>query len=166
MLLARATGQEFPRHALARLEEPVAPPVAAEREDVELDLEEWVETIRRAGAGADLVLVEGAGGLMSPLTRRHTALDLARRLDAEVVVVATDRLGTLNHTLLTLEVLRSAGLRCRTVVSCAPELPDASTGRNATEIARWGSVAVIEIPRTTVEDAAELLRPLADWIVG
>ena len=165
VLLARATGQEEPRHALVRLGPPLAPPVAAEIEGVELDFDGWLRAIR-AHSEADLVLVEGAGGLLSPLTRRHTALDLALALEAEVVVVTADRLGTLNHTLLTLEALRRAGIRPRAVVASAPASRDESTGRNAAEIARWGSVAVIELPRTTVARAADLLAPLADWIVG
>lgn len=166
VLLARATGQDRPRRALVRLGEPVAPPVAAEREGRDLNFDSWLEEIRDLGRNREVVLVEGAGGLLSPLTAGHTARDLALELGSEVVVVSRDGLGTLNHTLLTLEALGAVGLRSRAVVLCPPAVADASTGRNASEIARWGSVSVIELPRISVEEAAERLRPLADWLVG
>lgn len=165
-LLAAETGQAAPRSALVRLAAPLTPPVAAEQEGIRLDLEAWIRILESLGEAVDLVLVEGAGGLLSPLTRVHTTRDLALRLDAETLVVAADRLGTLNHTLLTLDALRAVGIAPRAVALSAPEVADASTGRNAAEIARWGSVPVVEIPRGSLDEAAARLRPVADWLVG
>jgi dethiobiotin synthase len=110
VLLARATGQSAPLAAFVRLRLPVAPPVAADREGVVLDHDEWCREIRTLSREAEIVLVEGAGGLLSPLTWETTALDLARDLEASALVIAPDRLGTINHTLLTLSALKSEGI--------------------------------------------------------
>ena len=120
VILARATGQLEPKAALTRLRNPVAPPVAADREGVRLDSRRWLERIRKLSETADIVLIEGAGGLLSPLSWDDTARDLALRLDANVIVVASDRLGTLNHILLTLEVLEKSDVPVLGVVFSAP----------------------------------------------
>ncbi len=80
-----------------------------------------VHRIRRAlaryqAAKIHIVLVEGAGGLLCPITRKHTMRELARALDLPLVVVVPDRLGVLNHTLLTLEAATAEGLACVAVV--------------------------------------------------
>jgi dethiobiotin synthetase len=58
----------------------------------------------------DIVLVEGVGGVMVPIDEQHTILDLAVEFDLPTVIVARPRLGTINHSLLTIEAVRSAGL--------------------------------------------------------
>jgi dethiobiotin synthetase len=95
--------------------EPAAPPVAARLAAVELVLEEIAGYVRGQAADA-LLIVEGVGGLLCPLTERATGADLAAVLGFPVVVVARRSLGTLNHTLLTLEVLRRRGLPVAGVV--------------------------------------------------
>ena len=104
-LLARATGQAEPQHALLRFRDPVAPPEAADREGRHIDFEDLVRRVREYAARADISLVEGAGGLLSPLTWERSALDLARALEARVLLVAADRLGTISHTLMALKLL-------------------------------------------------------------
>ncbi|MFT7621013.1 MAG: dethiobiotin synthetase, partial [Myxococcota bacterium] len=99
--LAEATGQAKPRAALIRLSAPIAPPDAADREGVSLDFDGLCDRVAALASDADWTLVEGAGGLLSPLTWHHSTLDLALRLKADVVVVAADVLGTQNHVLLT-----------------------------------------------------------------
>lgn len=88
-----------------RLPEPLAPLLAAERAGVTIDVDALVERARRRAAATDVLLVEGAGGLLVPLTRGASFADLAARLDARVLVVVGSRLGAINHALLTFEAL-------------------------------------------------------------
>jgi dethiobiotin synthetase len=95
---------------------PAAPPVAARAEHKELTLEALAETVRRRQEPGTAVLVEGVGGLLCPLTETETVADLIECLDLPVVVVARRSLGTLNHTLLTIEAASHRGLRVAGVV--------------------------------------------------
>lgn len=167
VLLARAARQEAPAEALVRLEDPVAPPVAADREGVELAMDGWCREVERIAAGAGLTLVEGAGGVLSPLTWRETSRDLAVKLDAPVLLVAPDRLGTLTHTLAALEALRSRGLEVLGVIYSAPPEPDDSTGGNADTLRRFaGDVRVGRLPRVTgFEEAADRLAGWAERLL-
>ncbi|MCI0573134.1 MAG: dethiobiotin synthase, partial [Myxococcaceae bacterium] len=134
VLLAQATGQRSPRRALRRFRAPLAPALAAELEGTAVVLEEIVEEILRDAWSAEVVLVEGAGGLLSPMGWSWNAVDLARALDAAALVVASDRLGCINHALLTLGALDAAGVRVAGLVLSAPEVLDESTGANAAAI--------------------------------
>ncbi len=146
--LAKAAGQTEPSEALQRLAAPLAPPVAARDEDITLAPESWIDSIRQWRSSADITLVEGAGGLLSPLARDFDSRALAKALDAPVLLVAADSLGTLNHTFLTVEALELAGCELAGIVFSAPEIPDASTGRNAAVIARrFEDIPVITLPR-------------------
>ena len=94
-----------------RLAEALAPAVAADRAGIKIDVDALVSWCRHQADGVDVLLVEGAGGLLAPLAGDVTMADLALRLEAEDVVVATRAgLGTLNHTALTLEAARARGL--------------------------------------------------------
>lgn len=166
MTLAEAAGQREPRAALTRLAAPLAPPVAADRMGVELDWRHWVREIRRLSAGAEVALVEGAGGLLSPLAWDFTALDLARELKAVAIVVAADRLGTINHARLTLAALRAARVPVLGLVLSAPACPDDSTGGNAAALARVEpGLWIASIPRLADPlVAAAHLSPVAAWL--
>jgi dethiobiotin synthase len=168
VLLASATGQAAPEAALVRLRTPVAPPVAADREGVELDGRAWIREVRALAETADVLILEGAGGLLSPLTWESTALDLASALDAVAILVAPDRLGSLNHALLTVSVLRTAGVPLLGVVYSAPGAPDESTGTNADSFRRVAAgVPVAVLPRVGgVEEAADRLEAVAEWVVA
>ena len=96
--------------------EPLAPWVAAARSGSVVDVDALDAAFQRLQDGRDGVLVEGAGGLLTPLTR-DTAFDrLFARWDLDAVIVAANRLGTLNHTLLTVRAAQAAGLRISGVV--------------------------------------------------
>ena len=98
-------------------EEPLAPLVAAERAGRLVRLAEIDAARARLAAGApDGVVVEGAGGLLVPFTREHDLAALALRWGSELLVVAADRLGVLNHALLTVREAERRGLRVRGVV--------------------------------------------------
>ena len=89
---------------------PVSPHLAAELAGVELDLDAMVVAASAAAAEADagVLVVEGVGGLLVPLTRDRSVRDLAAALGFPLVVAARPGLGTINHTLLTLEAARAA----------------------------------------------------------
>lgn len=109
----RLTGracQEF-----TTLEDPLAPDTAARLRGVAIPpVAEYVDRIRVLAEFHDLVIVEGAGGVLVRLdTEGGTILDLAERLDADVLVVTRAGLGTLNHTGLTVDALRARGFEPR-----------------------------------------------------
>jgi dethiobiotin synthetase len=163
--LAASTGQDEPRRALVRLAAPVAPPEAADREGATLDLESIVAQIEAYAAAHELTYVEGAGGLLSPLTWEATAADLAQRLGAKVLLVARDALGTVSHVRLAVEASRARGLDLAGVVLTAPEAPDASTGSNARAIERLCAIRTFRAPRTTDPGArASSLTEVLAWL--
>ncbi|HEX5634415.1 MAG TPA: dethiobiotin synthase, partial [Gemmatimonadales bacterium] len=166
--LARATGQAHPQHALHRFRMPVAPAVAAELEGGRLDFDEMVLAVERLAADTDVTLVETAGGLLAPLAWDWTMVDLAETLGATVLVVGANRLGTINHTLLTLGALELGGVQPAGVVLSAPETPDASTPHNGAAIARLsGLERVLELDRHADDAAAtRAIEPAVEWILG
>jgi dethiobiotin synthetase len=96
--------------------DPLAPWIAAARVGIDLDLGVLDGAFERLGHGRDAIVVEGAGGLLVPLTREMSFGQLFLRWQLGVIVVAADRLGVLNHTLLTVEATRRMGLRVLRVV--------------------------------------------------
>lgn len=93
-----------------RFPDPLAPAVAADLDHSVIDVDGLLADLAKAADGFDRLVVEGAGGLLVPLTDEVTMADLADRLGAGLVVVTRPTLGTLNHTALTLEAARSRGL--------------------------------------------------------
>lgn len=103
-----------------RFAAPVSPPLAARMEGRSLEASDVVDLCRRrvAAAGDGVLLVEGAGGVMSPLDDDHTMLDLIAALDLPTLLVAGSYLGSISHTLTALHVLRArTGQRPAIVVS-------------------------------------------------
>ncbi|QNN24660.1 dethiobiotin synthase [Planctomycetales bacterium ZRK34] len=95
---------------------PLAPCEAAEREGQPVDDEAIAFALRRIDEQADVMLVEGIGGVMVPLDEKRSVIDLAKAIDYPVVVVTRGDLGTLNHTALTCAAIRQAGLRLAGIV--------------------------------------------------
>jgi dethiobiotin synthetase len=116
--LAACADARFPLDLICpqRYVEPLAPAVAAERAKQPLDWEAIARSIRLMAAEADVMIVEGVGGVMVPMDDRHSVLDMAGWLKLPAVVVARPNLGTINHTLLTVNALRSAGVAVAGVV--------------------------------------------------
>jgi dethiobiotin synthase len=129
------------------LPDAMAPNEAARRAEVTLDM------AKLALPPSDgLVVVEGAGGLMVPLTEDAYMIDLAAELDLPIVLVARSTLGTINHTLLSIEAIRRRGLPLAGVVITGPETP-----HNRAAIERYGQIEVIaEIPWLETVDRAAL----------
>ena len=94
-----------------RFEAPLAPDVAARQAGSTINPEVICDQFRRVARVHDVVLVEGAGGLLVPIWERYTMADLASQLGLPLLVVAASRLGAVNHTLLTLELARLRELR-------------------------------------------------------
>jgi dethiobiotin synthetase len=164
--LAAATGQTAPTRALRRFRAPIAPAPAADLEGLTLDLDELAAEIGAAAATSQLLLLEGAGGLLSPLGWDWNAVDLAQAFHATALVVASDRLGSINHTLLTLSALDLAGVRVAAIVLSAPAAADASTGSNGPAIARLSGIdRVRSVPRLAEPEAAvPWLGEVAAWL--
>ena len=97
---------------------PLSPHAAAELEGVEIELSAF--RLPRVPESRPLI-VEGAGGIMVPLNKRHFMVDLMRRFGLPVVLVARSTLGTINHSLMSLAHLRRAGLEVRGVILNGPE---------------------------------------------
>ncbi len=110
---------------------PLAPLLAARREGKTVLLADVVHGAKRLLLEHDLLLVEGAGGLLSPLGEGFNARDLIGKLRAAPVVVCPNRLGAVNQTLLVLAALPPAAERCAQVVLVAPPQSDAASASNA-----------------------------------
>jgi dethiobiotin synthetase len=144
----------------------LAPNVAARRGGVALNYAELVGFVRsRLQAHDGPALVEGAGGVMSPMTDTHTNLDLAADLRLPVLLLASNYLGAVSHTLTALEVLASRDLDVKAVV-VTETLPDAGPSEPfLEELARWTKLPLLgaKFARTPEVDrivAAELVRRL------
>jgi dethiobiotin synthetase len=163
--LARATGQSQPAHAIIRLPDALAPVLASERAGAEIDFDALVLKIERYSEAAEYTLIEGAGGLLAPVTWEWNMADVARSLGAAALVVAADRLGTVNHTLLTLSAIELAGIPCAGVVLTSPEQRDTSSGSNAAAIARLSGIErVLSLGRGEERAAAASIVPVIEWL--
>lgn len=130
-----------------RYVEPLAPAVAAERAGQPLDWQAIDRAIAEISAANDVMIVEGVGGIRVPLDAKHTVLDVARWLKLPTVVVARPNLGTINHTLLTLDALRAAHVPVAGVVinRYPPDIASIAEETNPRAIERWGKVSVLTI---------------------
>ena len=110
---------------------PLAPLMAARKDGRRISLSDTISAIQAVRTGCEHLVIEGAGGLMVPLGEGFSALDLIKRTKADVVIVAANRLGVINHTLLTINALpRAARARARVVLMETRE-PDLSSVGNA-----------------------------------
>lgn len=170
-LLAAATGQAEPRTAIVSLRDPLAPAMAADREGVTLDLSAVKLRILELARGFDIALVEGAGGVLSPLTWESDITTLAHQLDAAVLLVASDKLGTLSATHCAVQTLLDSWLVPAAIVLSAPPEADLSTGLNAEALRRrlapFGTIAqrIAEVPSSDLDGVAEALAAVVGWLV-
>jgi dethiobiotin synthetase len=145
-----------------RFAEPVAPGVAAERTGQGLDpaviLDRW-RTLQ--SSCPDLLVAEGAGGLLVPMGSGRMVADLARALGAPLLIVARESLGTINHTLLTIEAAEARGLAIDAVILNPADgpTPEATVRSNAREIERASDARVVWGPGAVVHLIDLILRP-------
>jgi dethiobiotin synthetase len=131
-----------------RFDPPMSPHLAAGLAGVEIDPERVMAAARAAADGVDAIICEGAGGLLVPLSPSWTMRSCAVELGYPLVVVASPGLGTINHTLLTIESARSVGLKVAAVVlNPWPEAPTPIEADNRETIAATSGVEVLTFPR-------------------
>ncbi len=131
-------------HELARYREPLAPGTAARRAGVPGWSPAAIAAAVERLADRDLVLIEGAGGVLVRLDDSGTIADVAARLGAPALVVARAGLGTLNHTALACEALRARDVHCAGVVIGAwPAEPDLASRCNLDDLAAYAGAPVL-----------------------
>jgi dethiobiotin synthetase len=141
--LAAGSSQADDEIAPYRFGPPVSPHLGGELASKPIDPDRLRGAALEATEGADLLICEGVGGFMVPLTTDYLVRDLARDLGMPVTIVASPGLGTINHTLLTIEAVRGAGLQVgRVVLNPWPEAPSLLEVSNRETIAELGSVRV------------------------
>jgi dethiobiotin synthetase len=122
---------------------PLAPGVAAELEGVEISLDRILDNFQKLSLIHELVIVEGAGGLLVPIARGKTMVDLIEILKASVLLVARASLGTVNHTLLSLSHLERRRIPVAGVVlNHVVRNGDLASQYNAKTLAEWTSVPI------------------------
>jgi len=127
---------------------PMSPHLAAELVGEQIEPARLLAGAGAAAADADALVCEGVGGLLVPLTPHYLVRDLAVDLALPVVIASSPGLGTINHTLLTIEAARAAGLVVAGVVLTPwPDEPTPIERSNRETIARLGEVEVRTLPR-------------------
>jgi dethiobiotin synthetase len=157
-LLARAAsaGQSPGDVAPLTFGPPVSPHHAAEEAGTAIEPRELAEAARREASSADALVCEGVGGLLVPLTPGYLIRDFALELGLPLLVASRPGLGTINHTLLTLEAARAAGLGVAAVVITPwPDEPSSLEESNRKTIESLGQVRVCALPETTPEGLGE-----------
>jgi dethiobiotin synthetase len=158
-LLASAAGMTPEEVAPLRYGPAVSPQLAAQLVGERIDPADLVTRARTAGDDEASLIVEGVGGLLAPLAERYTVRDFAVALGLPLLIAARPGLGTINHTLLTLQAARAAGLEVRAVVLTPwPEEPSELERSNRETIARMGEVEVAGLGHARSPAAADLAR--------
>lgn len=147
--LSEALLHKFPRERICpqTFQTPLAPPVAARLEHREIDEHLLTGGINWWRGRVDVLLIEGIGGLLCPVTDRTTVCDLAERWQFPLLVVARLGLGTINHTLLTVEVAQNRGLDVAGIVlnESQPDQGGLAGQSNAEEIERRCNVPILAV---------------------
>lgn len=156
-LLRRAAGSTQSDDEIApyRYGPPASPHLAAAEAGEEVDPERLRQVARAAAARADLIVCEGVGGLLVPLAGPYLIRDLAVDLGLPLIVAAQPGLGTINHTLLTVEVSRAAGLSVTAVVLTPwAEKPSAIEASNRETIEALADVPVLTLSHLDLDAPA------------
>ncbi len=158
---AAASNQSDDEIAPYRYGPPASPHLAAALAGDRIDPRRLEAAAQAAASSGEFLVCEGVGGLLVPLAEGYLVRDLARALALPLVVAASPGLGTINHTLLTLEAARSAGLAVAAVVLTPwPGEPDPIERSNRETIESLGKARVDVLPRLRLEDP-ESWPPLA-----
>jgi len=164
--LWEATGRRFERQQICpqQFAAPLAPPAAAAEEGRAVDRRLLRDGAEWWNSQCDFLLVEGVGGLLAPIAAEETVADLAVDLGFPLILVARLGLGTINHTLLTIEVARSRGLSVAGVIlnESTPLGNDLSVKTNAESISRFSEVPVLVTVRSG-EDIQDAQTEPIDW---
>lgn len=122
-----------------------------------VDFDDLCRFITARAARHEITVVEGAGGLLVPVTAQKTMLDLATQTNAPLLVVGRAGLGTINHTLLTLEAMKARHARCLGVILTDPQdaVPELDRAENSTAIENFSGLPVHGV----IGRIADLLSP-------
>lgn len=164
-MLRRAAGSNQSDAEIApyRFGPPMSPHLAAELAGREIEPGRLRAAASAAARSADVLICEGVGGLLVPLAPHYSVRDLAVDLALPLVIAAPPGLGTINHTLLTLEATRAVGLKVAAVVLTPwPEEPDKVERSNRETIAALGEVRVEVLPHLD-PDEPETWPNLDEW---
>lgn len=127
--------------------EPVAPLVAARKRPRRIRLPQVLRAIHRMEKQCGRLIIEGSGGLLVPLGEGFTVADVVANLECDVVVVGRNRLGTINHTMLTVEALRARSVTRLKVVLMGQPSPDSSAQSNAALLGETlANIGVFSVP--------------------
>jgi dethiobiotin synthetase len=129
-----------------RFDPPLAPMVAAELAGKPIVDGELDRAFHRLQSSAEVTIVEGAGGALVPLSESVSMADLFRRWALDVIIVAVNRLGVLNHVLLTERALRAAGCPVVGIVLVESERADEASALNAPTLSRLTSTPLFNFP--------------------
>ena len=145
-LLATATGRAAHDAVLETFELPRSPLAAASADGTSINVATLIERVRDRAMRVDVLVLEGVGGLLVPLTAAHTVADVFRSLGVDAVIVGRTGLGTINHCALTVAVARNRGLRVAGVILSDAEDVDASfAAENAAQIASQCHVTILGV---------------------
>ena len=125
--------------------EPLSPHLAFRRAKIKFEIKRVKECLKILRARHDIIIVEGAGGLMVPLTNRYYNADLIGDLKAEAIIVSRPGLGTINHTLLTINEARKRCLKIKGVIFChiKPGKKGLPENTNPKEIEKLSGVKIL-----------------------
>jgi dethiobiotin synthetase len=142
--------------------EAVSPWIAARHSGRPVQIRRILQTADVLMRRHDVLLMEGAGGLLVPLTQNLTMLDLIKRLKTPVLLVTSDRVGTLNHTLLSVNELRAAKIIVLGIIVNGTDVPTPAIARRSTawvlkklsRVPVWGTIP--RMKKSTVDRPASL----------
>jgi dethiobiotin synthetase len=169
LLLCQAAGIQVSEDvAPYRLREPLAPSESARIDGVRIEFSVIKASFDRLASSYQYVIVEGAGGLMVPLSGGLLVADLARELGLPLLVVARPGLGTINHTVLTCFAAQQMGLQVAgVIVNGMPEHPGLAEKGAPHQIGSLCSAPVLGVwPQRNESDEMEIVDELAAWLDG
>jgi dethiobiotin synthetase len=134
-------------------EAPIAPYRAAQLAGESVSIPRIQARAADLSATADLLLIEGAGGLLVPLAPDLTIADLAVAVQLPLLIVAPDALGAINHSLLTIACARARGLRVDALILSERDAGGGAALGNAEQIRSFGKVAVLQMPHAASDEA-------------
>jgi dethiobiotin synthetase len=137
---------------------PASPHLAAQIDNTEIDIDRITNATNILKQKYDIVLIEGAGGIMVPINRNYTTLDYIKDLKIPVLIVTSSKLGSINHTLMTIEICRHENIEIATVAYNKFNITDELICKNTEDYLKdylkknLGSTSWIEIPEIIISE--------------
>ncbi|MBI3399494.1 MAG: dethiobiotin synthase [Deltaproteobacteria bacterium] len=138
----------------------LAPSIASRLENKSVDLKKIKECYDKLASQHKLMLVEGVGGLLVPLNETETVADLVKLLKLPLIIIAASRLGTINHTLLTVRYAQSIGIEVKGIILNYPAFSvDESLSTNQGEVKRLTGLPIFgELPFCDADRAPKMVK--------